>query len=454
MYSALHAGGPAPPRAGAGRDRGRAGAPPGPRPRLRAARVRRSPPPAASAWRAGRARTSAAWPPTSARRSGAAGHVEALVRTRVGPAPLEDAVPWAAIQEGDAAVLAAGVLPADRAVGHLPAVRLSPEAGRRLGHGQRVPRPSSSPPTLPARPGPCRLYAGATLRRDRRAVGRAGSGRCASSMRIVRGLDQYPPDAPPSVVAQGTFDGIHLGHQAVIRTAVERARALGVRPVAVTFDPNPLAVLRPAEAPPELLPLDERLERIAELGPGGLPRHPVHGRVRAGRGRGLRAGRPPRAAPGAGDRRRLQPRVRARGARDSRAPPARWPSRPESLVHVVAPLRVDGVAVSSTSIREALRDGRRAARGEPARAAPTRFAGVVTRGAGPRARRSGSRRPTWPAAPGLLLADGVYAARAAWDGESAPAVVNVGRAADRSTARRASWRRTCSTWRRISTAGA
>jgi FAD synthase len=86
-------------------------------------------------------------------------------------------------------------------------------------------------------------------------------------MQIVRGLDQYRPDAPPSVVAQGTFDGIHLGHQAVIRTAVGRARALGVRPVAVTFEPNPLAVLRPAEAPPELLPLDERLERIAELGP-------------------------------------------------------------------------------------------------------------------------------------------------------------------------------------------
>ena len=86
-------------------------------------------------------------------------------------------------------------------------------------------------------------------------------------MQIVRGLDQYRPDGPPSVVAQGTFDGIHLGHQAVIRTAVERAQALGVRPVAVTFDPNPLAVLRPADAPPELLTLDERLERTAELGP-------------------------------------------------------------------------------------------------------------------------------------------------------------------------------------------
>jgi FAD synthase len=42
-------------------------------------------------------------------------------------------------------------------------------------------------------------------------------------MQIFRSLDQYRPDAPPSVVAQGTFDGIHLGHQAVIRMAGARS---------------------------------------------------------------------------------------------------------------------------------------------------------------------------------------------------------------------------------------
>ena len=47
-------------------------------------------------------------------------------------------MPWAAIQDGDAAALAARVLPADRAVGHLPAASLSPKAGRRLAHGQTV----------------------------------------------------------------------------------------------------------------------------------------------------------------------------------------------------------------------------------------------------------------------------------------------------------------------------
>ena len=57
-------------------------------------------------------------------------------------------------------------------------------------------------------------------------------------MRIIRGLDQYPADAPPSVVAQGTFDGIHLGHQAVIRTAVERySPVTGGRAIAKAVSP-------------------------------------------------------------------------------------------------------------------------------------------------------------------------------------------------------------------------
>jgi tRNA pseudouridine55 synthase len=94
---------------------------------------------------------------------GCGGHVEALARTRVGPLRLEDAVPWTVIQQGDAAVLAAGVLPADRAVTHLRAVRLSPEAGLRLAHGQVVPLSELVVADVPAAPIPCRVYAGASF---------------------------------------------------------------------------------------------------------------------------------------------------------------------------------------------------------------------------------------------------------------------------------------------------
>jgi riboflavin kinase/FMN adenylyltransferase len=242
-------------------------------------------------------------------------------------------------------------------------------------------------------------------------------------MQIVRGLDQYPPDAPPSVVAQGTFDGVHLGHQTVIRTAVGRARTLGARPVAVTFDPNPLAVLRPTEAPPELLPLDERLERIADLGPDVclvIPFTAEFSRVEAeAYVRDVLLGL-------------LKAREIVVGFNHAFGRGAR--GTPELLegvaglagvrVHVVAPLRADGVTVSSTSIREALRQGN-VRRAGSLLGRPYTLRGVVARGAA-RGRALGFPTANLAAPPGFPLADGVYAARASWEGGAAPAVVNVG----------------------------
>jgi tRNA pseudouridine55 synthase len=94
---------------------------------------------------------------------GCGGHVEALVRTRVGSLRLEDAVPWAMIQGGDIATLARYVLPPDRAVSHLPAVSLTLESGRRLTHGQTVSQSKLDQVGASAPPGPCRVYTGASF---------------------------------------------------------------------------------------------------------------------------------------------------------------------------------------------------------------------------------------------------------------------------------------------------
>lgn len=69
-----------------------------------------------------------------------------------------------------------------------------------------------------------------------------------------------------AVVTIGVFDGVHRGHQALIGRAVERARETGQRAVAVTFDPNPLEVLRPDHAPTRLTSLGRRVELIHGLG--------------------------------------------------------------------------------------------------------------------------------------------------------------------------------------------
>jgi riboflavin kinase/FMN adenylyltransferase len=69
-----------------------------------------------------------------------------------------------------------------------------------------------------------------------------------------------------SVVTVGTFDGVHLGHQVVLREVALRAVRSGRRAVLVTFEPHPLAVVRPDQAPLRLTTRVERLELLAETG--------------------------------------------------------------------------------------------------------------------------------------------------------------------------------------------
>jgi riboflavin kinase/FMN adenylyltransferase len=67
-------------------------------------------------------------------------------------------------------------------------------------------------------------------------------------------------------LAIGNFDGIHLGHQAILRSTVERAQALHAVSTALTFDPSPRKVLRPESAPPRLSTNAQRLEWFNALG--------------------------------------------------------------------------------------------------------------------------------------------------------------------------------------------
>ena len=70
----------------------------------------------------------------------------------------------------------------------------------------------------------------------------------------------------PTVLTLGVFDGLHLGHQQIMKRVVERARAANAVATAITFDPHPRAVLHPASAPPLLQTLDQRLANLEVLG--------------------------------------------------------------------------------------------------------------------------------------------------------------------------------------------
>jgi riboflavin kinase/FMN adenylyltransferase len=85
-------------------------------------------------------------------------------------------------------------------------------------------------------------------------------------MRVWHSLDQVPADLGRTVVVIGNFDGVHLGHRHVVARAREVADAAGIRLVAVTFDPHPMAVLRPEHAPLTLTDLSTRCLLLHEAG--------------------------------------------------------------------------------------------------------------------------------------------------------------------------------------------
>lgn len=84
-------------------------------------------------------------------------------------------------------------------------------------------------------------------------------------MIVFREPSEVPADFGPSVVAIGKFDGVHTGHRAVI----DRARvdaSDGARVVAVTFDRNPLSVLRPDRCPPDVIGPHQKLDLLERAG--------------------------------------------------------------------------------------------------------------------------------------------------------------------------------------------
>jgi riboflavin kinase/FMN adenylyltransferase len=82
----------------------------------------------------------------------------------------------------------------------------------------------------------------------------------------VRSIDVCPKPPEGCAVTIGAFDGVHLGHRALLRLLRERAEPQGLRTALVTFDRHPAQVVRPESAPKILTPLDQKLELLAATG--------------------------------------------------------------------------------------------------------------------------------------------------------------------------------------------
>ncbi|MFL5798542.1 MAG: bifunctional riboflavin kinase/FAD synthetase [Actinomycetota bacterium] len=243
-------------------------------------------------------------------------------------------------------------------------------------------------------------------------------------MEVVRGIGGLPLDGRPSAVTIGFFDGVHLGHRRVIGRTVEVAGESGLTPVAVTFDRHPREVFSPGREPRLLTTLERKIELVAATGVDALvileftdefSRWPPEEFVDRVLVDGLAA------------RHVVVGENFTFGFRAAGTVPVLRELGGERGFGVdgVGIFELDGRAVSSTSIRQALTEGDL---NWPERALGRRFVldGRVVRGAG---RGTGLG---WPTAnlqtlPRLLLpGEGVYAARALHRDSGYRAAVNVG----------------------------
>jgi riboflavin kinase/FMN adenylyltransferase len=243
-------------------------------------------------------------------------------------------------------------------------------------------------------------------------------------VRRVFGLADWPGDVRAPVLALGTFDGVHLGHRRVIGLAVERARARGGPVAALTFEPHPLEVLRPAHEPVLLTTIEERLDLFETLAVDvglALPFDDAFSKISASawlddvlRGR-------------------LDAREIVAGSSYSfgfrREGTARrleaWGRNADIPVHLVPAVLAGGEPVSSSRIRAALREGLVE---DAARLLGRRYylSGGIVPGAG-RGRTIGV--PTANLAPSprkIMPAHGVYATVAAVGGRRYRGATNIG----------------------------
>jgi len=242
-------------------------------------------------------------------------------------------------------------------------------------------------------------------------------------MKVIHASADLGQISGPVSLAIGVFDGVHLGHQQVIREAAAEAATHGGAAVVVTFDRHPNAVVAPSAVPPLIYPLSKKLKVLASLGleaayvihfDRAFSKIPAADFVRGlardcGKIRGISVGKSfVFGWRRAGNVALLQELGREMGF----------------AVHPLGEISWQGQSVSSTRVREAVRAGEFDAAGQML-GRPYALCGQVVQGAG-LGHQLGVPTANLELTGLLTPPPGVYAARAHVRGQAHAAAVNIG----------------------------
>jgi riboflavin kinase/FMN adenylyltransferase len=241
-------------------------------------------------------------------------------------------------------------------------------------------------------------------------------------MEIIRDLEALARHPYP-VTAIGNFDGVHLGHRAILKAAIDHARAAGGTAFALTFDPLPAKLLAPARAPRLILTPDDKLETLRLSGIDGVivldftlelsllsPRDFVRDCLRGKIGvREVVVGHSVNFGHNRAGNAAMMVELGREFGFDT---------------EVVGPFKIGGIEVSSTKVREAIAAGD--LRGAARLLGRYHFLrGPVVRGR-ERGRTIGFPTANLASETECIPPDGVYATRVILDDGAYPAIANIG----------------------------
>jgi riboflavin kinase/FMN adenylyltransferase len=226
------------------------------------------------------------------------------------------------------------------------------------------------------------------------------------------------------VVTIGNFDGVHLGHRAVLGRVMQRARELEAEAVAVTFDPHPLKVLRPDMNLPLLTTPDQKIELLAQSGLAAVVVLPFSREF---------AALPAREFVTRYFHERLRVREVVVGhdycfGRGREGNIDLLKEMGQSLgftVQVVWAVETDGAVVSSSLIRALLRLGK-VSEANRFLGRAYQVSGEVVQGKGRGAKLLGVPTANLRSFNELLPASGIYVVQVGWQGDNFPGVANIG----------------------------